>query len=267
MPAPLSRSAPGIVQPAVLHAGGDEHRVRGDLAAARQADDARRAPRLQADRLRRPTGSRRRSAGPGRVARRVRSAPLTARRGSRGSSRCASSARPGRPAPRARPAPCAGPPTRRTPPPPARPARRRRPPGRRTARRRGSCRPTRSAISRLVGATSTVAVGEHQHRQAPAVGARRAPAARGLGGSVSTSSQRYGTLLRARKSLISWDSRDQRWPITRTPSSPAARRPASRRAGRRAPGRAAPRAGPRASSGSGRATTRLIASMAAWVSA
>ena len=49
-----------------------------------------------------------------------------------------------------------------------------------------------------------------------------APSSTCASASSSTSSQRYGTLLRARKSFSSCDSREKRWPITRTASSGAA---------------------------------------------
>ena len=96
-----------------------------------------------------------------------------ARRGSRGSSRCASSGRPGRRAPRARPARCAGPPRRRRPPPPARRARRRRPPGRRRGRRPGWACPPARRPRRLDGAPAR----RRRGTPAPAGGRGRRPAA------------------------------------------------------------------------------------------
>ena len=135
------------------------------------------------------------------------------------------------------------------------------------APRRACVSPTRSATSRSAGAL------EHPPSGNTSTG-RRAGSVAGRGdsraasASRSTSSQRYGTWLRARKSLQLVRLRaTSGGPTTRMPSNgPRRARPASRRAGRRAPGRAAPRAGPRASSGSGRAHP-LIASIAASVSA
>ena len=85
-------------------------------------------------------------------------------------------------------------------------ARRRRSPGRRTAAPPASA--ARAARRSRAGRrrVSTLAVGEHTHRQRRAAAARRRPEQRAAPRVRSTSSQRYGTWLRARKSLSSWSS-------------------------------------------------------------
>ncbi len=165
---------------AVLDAGRDHDRVGGDLVAAGQVQHAGGAARLQ-----RHGVAHRQQLGAealrlrGRAPRQV--AAATGRRESPGSSRCASSGRPARPGRRAPPSRCAAPRRRRRRRPRARPGRR--PP--RSGRRRGgppaSCRPTRSATSRSVGAHQHLPVGEDQQRQPLRVGAGGLDQDAGLG--------------------------------------------------------------------------------------
>ena len=152
-------------------------------------------------------------------------------------------------APRARPSPCAAPRRRRRPRRPARPGRRRRSPGRRSGSSARVVSPTFSATSSAVGRSSTAPSENRSTGSAVRADVGRPRAAARASRSRSTSSQRNGTWLRARKSRSSCASaRAQRWPTTRMPSNvgdPARCRPVGQQVVEHRV-TAAPRAGPRA---------------------
>ena len=107
----------------VLDAGRDDQRLAGDLAPVVEVEDPVAILDAEAGRLPRVQELGAEPASPGRW-RDVRGRRRRGPPGSPGSSRCATSSRPGRRAPRARRAACAGPPRRRTRPPRGPPARR-----------------------------------------------------------------------------------------------------------------------------------------------
>ena len=245
MPLPVRRSKPGHGQLLVGDAGGDEHAVRAQAAAARELDDPPGALGAQADGV---LDRQQLGAEPARLVGRAAREVGAAEPGREAEVVLdpARHARPGRRAPRARPARSSGPRTRRRPPRPARPGRRRRSRGR-SARPRA--RRTRRAARRARARSGA---------RAPC----RPPAAPPAGRSVSTPVDgqqlaRLGVALDVEPAHRHAVAGEEVAQVVRVAArsgarsrarrrTPAPRPPPTSSAGPRRPGTAAPRAGPRA---------------------